>query len=314
MKRIQNSAGGRRRGPWRAVAGMAICLSIGFAIMFGIVANNRSDVVRSPATSDPLLTRIAASKKMAAQPERRLAPAQRSLRDASEQVEQRNRMDGSKGPMMAVLIAPDHETIKLTSPNPGDIANGTATVSRKMEGAVLSLHALPSPPAGKFCNAWWMLKNAPPAKAGEFVSGIDQSIYLDPPPQGSIPISFAITIESSGATKPSGRVMLEGKFPERGRQIATREKKSAGPGLAAEGQERPRFAATPSLQSWYLVVPPLDRASNRLDRTASQSRWSIIGSFDTHGECSNALRGPGGKAIYRVAVCMAANDPRLKSY
>ena len=203
MKRIQSSAEGRRRRLRRALAGMAICFSVGLAITIGIIANNHSRVLRRPATSDPPPTRIAAINQTAERPKRQAPPGERSLRDARAQVEQQKLMEESKDRVMAVLIAPDHKTIQLTSPVPGEIANGTVTVSEKVEGAVLALRALPSPPAGQFCDAWWMLKNAPPAKAAEFVSGVDQSLYIDPPPPGSVPISFSVTIEPSrGATAP----------------------------------------------------------------------------------------------------------------
>ena len=314
MKRIQSSAEGRRRRLRRALAGMAICFSMGLAITIGIIANNHSRVLRRPATSDPPPTRIAAINQTAERPKRQAPPGERSLRDARAQVEQQKLMEESKDRVMAVLIAPDHKTIQLTSPVPGEIANGTVTVSEKVEGAVLALRALPSPPAGQFCDAWWMLKNAPPAKAAEFVSGVDQSLYIDPPPPGSVPISFSVTIEPSrGATAPSGPVMLQGNFPESARQIATQEKNSAGARFSGRGQKKLDYDAALSSDSWYLMVPPLEPDNNQLNRAAPPSRWSIISSFGTEGECSSALIGPGGQPIYRAAVCMAANDPRLRS-
>jgi hypothetical protein len=293
---------------------MALCFSVGFAIAIGIIAKNHSQGSRNPASSDPNPTRIAATNETAEQSKRRAAPEEKSLRDAREQVQQRKLMEESKDRMMAVLVAPDQKTIQLASPNPGEIANGTVTISEKMRGAVMRLRALPAPPTGQVCDAWWMLKNAPPAKAAEFVSGIDQSLYLDPPPKGSILISFSITMEPSrGATAPSGQVMLQGKFPEPARQIASREKNSVRPKFAGQGQKKLGYNAAPSPESWYLMVPPLDPVSNELDRTAPPSRWSIISSFSNHGECSSALIEPGGQPIYLAAVCMAANDPRLKS-
>ena len=84
-----------------------------------------------------------------------------------------------------------------------------------MGGAVLSARGLASPPEGQVYDAWWMLKDAPPAKAAEF-RGVDGSAseYLDPPPQGSMPVSLAITMEpSEGGIAPSGPVKLQGKAP-----------------------------------------------------------------------------------------------------
>jgi hypothetical protein len=72
--------------------------------------------------------------------------------------------------------------------------------------------------------------------------------------------------------------------------------------------------ATPRMPvSWYLMVPPLDPVRNELDRTAPPNQWSVIASFNSQGECGNALVGSRGQPIYRTALCLAANDPRLKS-
>jgi hypothetical protein len=69
---------------------------------------------------------------------------------------------------------------------------------------------------GQVYDAWWMFKDAPPAKAAEFRSGIDGNTteYLDLPPQGSAPVSLSITIEpSEGGIVPGGPVKLQGKVP-----------------------------------------------------------------------------------------------------
>jgi hypothetical protein len=64
--------------------------------------------------------------------------------------------------------------------------------------------------------------------------------------------------------------------------------------------------------NWYLMVPPLDPVRNELDRTAPPSQWSVIASYSNQRECSTALASPGGQPTYRAALCLAADDPRLR--
>ena len=199
---------GRRSGLWRALAGMAAALAIAAAIvavdlsqeLVSRVSNYRSKI----ATLNKKVDRL---RRQAVTDEKRLA-------DARAEIKQRKLMQ-SKDRMKAILIAPDRRTIKL-APNPGAPASATVTISAKMGGAVLSAHGLAPPPEGQVLDAWWMLKDAPPAKAAEFRSAVDGSAseYLDSPPQGSAPTSLSITMEpSEGGIAPSGPVKLAGKIP-----------------------------------------------------------------------------------------------------
>jgi hypothetical protein len=147
-------------------------------------------------------------KQKAVEDEKRLA-------DARAEIKQRKLME-SRDRMKAILLARDRRLMKLTAPNPREPVAATVTISEKMNGAVLSATGLAPPPGGQVYDAWWMLKDAPPAKAAEFRSGIDANAteYLDPPPQGLAPLSLAITLEpSEGGIAPSGPVKLQGKMP-----------------------------------------------------------------------------------------------------
>jgi hypothetical protein len=86
-----------------------------------------------------------------------------------------------------------------------------------MRGAVLTARGLPTPIEGQFYDAWWMLKNAPPVKAAEFISESDgtASAFLDPPARGSAPIALEITLEPmAGVLAPTGAVKLRGHIVE----------------------------------------------------------------------------------------------------
>jgi hypothetical protein len=84
-----------------------------------------------------------------------------------------------------------------------------------------------------------------------------------------------------------------------------------------------RHTAALALVGWYLFVPPQTRfwwiGAQRYDDTAPLSRWTIDQSFDKAAGCEAARRATqdlAGDAAIRMdhAVCIASDDPRLRSY
>jgi hypothetical protein len=247
-------------------------------------------------------------KRQAGEDEKRRA-------DAREEVKRRKLLE-SRDRMMAILIAPDRRTIKLSAPNPGEPATATLSISEKLGGAVLSARGLPSPPASQVYAAWWMLKNAPPTRAAEFVSSIDGSVseYLDSLPQGSGPISFSITTEpSGGGVALRGPVKLQGKVTGSDPQTTTGQGNHGGPRFAGKWRMKLGHLVALGLLGWYLMVRPLNLVGHEIDRTAPPNRWSVIGSFSTQGKCTKAMIDSQGQPIYRAAICIPSDDPRLKS-
>ncbi len=196
-----------RSGLWRAVAGMAVALAIAAGIVAVDISHelvHRVSNYRSKIAS--LNKRVDRLKQKAVEDEKRLA-------DARAEIKERKLLQ-SRDRMKAILLAPDRKLMKLLPPSRGETAAATVTISAKMGGGVLSAHSLPAPPEGQVYDAWWMLKDAPPSKAAEFRSGADGSAseYLDPPPQGSVPLELTVTLEpSEGGIAPSGSVKLQGK-------------------------------------------------------------------------------------------------------
>jgi len=198
----------RRSGLWRALAGMAAALAVAAVIITIDLSKELVERMAHYRSRIATLNRRVDSLKQKAQvDEERLA-------DAREEIKERKLM-ASKDRIKAILLAPDRRSIKLAAPSPGDLAGATVTISAKMGGAVLNAHALPPPQSGQVYDAWWMLKDGPPAKAAEFRSAADGSAseYLDPPPQGPAPAALAITIEpSEGGIAPTGAVLLQGRM------------------------------------------------------------------------------------------------------
>jgi len=196
-----------RSGLWRAVAGMAIALAIAAAI---ITIDLSHELVERMAHYH---SRIASLNRRVDTLRREAKADEKRLADAREEIKERKLME-SRDRINAITLAPDRKTLKLASPIAADSAGATVIISAKMNGGVLTAHGLPAPPDGQVYDAWWMLKDAPPAKAAEFRSAGDGSAseYLDPPPQASTPTSLAITLEpSEGGMAPSGPMKLVGK-------------------------------------------------------------------------------------------------------
>jgi hypothetical protein len=203
---------GRRSGLWRALAGMAAALAVAAVIITIDLSHELIERMSHYHSRIATLNRRVNSLQQKAQvDEQRLA-------DAREEIKERKLM-ASKDRIKAILLAPDRRTIKLVAPTPGDLAGATVTISAKMGGAVLNAHGLPAPPNGQVYDAWWILKEGPPAKAAEFRSAPDAtaSEYLDPPPQGPAPAALSITMEpSEGGIAPTGAVMLQAKMTNGG--------------------------------------------------------------------------------------------------
>lgn len=202
-----SSAGGAttprmsRAGLWRAVAGMAVALALACGIVAFEISHEliyRTSTYRTRITS--LNRRVKHLKQEAATSKERLATARREI--------------AARDRLNVILSAPDLKAIKLAPANSADIAAGIVKMSRKAGGAVLTASGLPAPIGSQVYDAWWMFKQAPPAKAAEFRSAIDGTamVYLDLPPQGSNANQFAVTLEpSEGGIAPTGAVKLKGR-------------------------------------------------------------------------------------------------------
>jgi len=211
----------RRSALWRAVAGMAVALALAAVI---VVIDLSHELVERIGH---YRSRIASLNRSVDTLKREKVRDEKRLADARNEIRERELM-ASRDRIKAIMLAPDRRNIKLVAATPEVLASGTVTISAKMGGGVLNARGLPSPPEGQVYDAWWMLKDAPPAKAAEFRSALDgtTNAYLDPPPQGFTPLSLSITLEpSQGGIAPSGPVKLSGKTPQ-----AMREERSGGAG------------------------------------------------------------------------------------
>jgi hypothetical protein len=209
----------RRFGLWRAVAGMAVALALAASIVTVDLSHELAERIGHYRSRIASLNRsVDTLRREKSADEKRLAAARAEIKER-ELLESRDRIK-------AISLAPDRKSIKLVAPSAADGVSAMVTISAKMGGGVLNARGLAAPAEGQVYDAWWMLKDAPPAKAAEFRSAADGSAseYLDPPPQGATPTSLDITLEpSEGGIAPSGPVKLSGQAP-----AAIREERSAG--------------------------------------------------------------------------------------
>ncbi|HVN29508.1 MAG TPA: anti-sigma factor [Candidatus Binataceae bacterium] len=199
----------RRSALWRAVAGMAAALALAAAI----VAVDLSHELVERITH--YRSRIASLNRSVDALKRQRVADEKQLADAREEIRARE-FTASRDRIKAIMLAPDRKTIRLLAASSDVPASGAATVSAKMDGGVLNVRGLPALRERQTYAAWWMLKDAPPAKAAEFRSTADGSAseYLDAPPRGAVPLSIAVTLEPTpGGATPGGSIKLRGKVP-----------------------------------------------------------------------------------------------------
>jgi hypothetical protein len=112
-----------------------------------------------------------------------------------------------------VLSAPDAMVLRL-APKAGGNARGLVAISRKTGQAIIEVAGL-SPMQGHGV-MWWVLAQAPPAKAAELTTGADgrEALAVKLPPRGVRVVGAIITLDSGKSSdKPDGPIILQGALP-----------------------------------------------------------------------------------------------------
>ncbi len=193
----------RRAALWRAIAGMAGALILA-ALIVGYDISN--EIVYS---SSSYRARIAELKKKVRRLSDQAEDTEVRLAAARKELAARKKVD-------AILLASDTVTIALSPAAKGNSASGTVALSRKAGAGIFKGAGLNPPAGGQVYDLWWIIRKAPPAKAGEFRSQSDGSAlaYLDLPPAGEQAVECEVTLEpSQGGIEPTGEVKLKGRIP-----------------------------------------------------------------------------------------------------
>jgi hypothetical protein len=186
---------GRRVSFWRAVAGMAIAIALGCAAVALETAfdlSSRSAVFHRRL--ELLNSRISRLRSQATDSERQLAAlsAERNI----------NR----------VLSATDVVVLRLT-PGVESNARGLLAISRQAGGAIIEVAGMRAA-ADQTYAIWWLLVQAPPARAAEFNPDAEgrRSLIVPLPPPGSTVAGVIVTLVS-GKPPPKGRIVLKVMLP-----------------------------------------------------------------------------------------------------
>ena len=112
-----------------------------------------------------------------------------------------------------VLTQPDLQLTKLAplkSAPPG--ASAIVVVSAANHAAMIQARGLPTPPAGKIYELWWITKESGPVAAGLFTAqeGVSLVAQASPPPASEHVLATAVTLEpAGGVSKPTGAMYLK---------------------------------------------------------------------------------------------------------
>ncbi len=192
----------RRVSFWRSVAGMAVAIALGCAVV-------------ALETSSELLSRSTRFHRRLELLGSRISRLRTEVADAKRELSSMRAEQLARANVNRVLAAPDVMLLRFT-PGAGINARGLIAISSQANDAVLEVAGLQAA-AGHTCVMWWLLAQGPPAKAAEFNPAADErlSLAIRMPPRGTMIAGAIITLEAGGPPdKPDGRVMLRGMLPK----------------------------------------------------------------------------------------------------
>jgi hypothetical protein len=188
---------------WRAVAGMAVAIALGCAVVAIETASELSSSSSNYHRRLSLLgSRVSRMRTQIANAERQLS-AMRADRTA-------------RANMNRILSAPDAMLLRLT-PHPGPATpRGLVAISKKAGRAMLEVAGLLAAADRRYV-MWWLAMQGEPAKAAQFEPGADErvSVMAEMPPPGTRIVGVMITLEADKSPdKPAGAIMLKGELPK----------------------------------------------------------------------------------------------------
>jgi hypothetical protein len=192
----------RRVSFWRAVAGMALAIALGCAV---VVIETASELSSSSSRYHRRLSLLGS----------RVSRMQTEIANAEQQLSAMRAEQAARTSMNRILSAPDAMLLRLGSNPHAATPHGLVAVSKKAGNAMLEVVGLPSAADGAYV-MWWLPSQGRPVKAVQFQPGADQrvSVIAEMPPRGARIAGVIITREAGKSTdKPVGVVMLEGELP-----------------------------------------------------------------------------------------------------
>jgi anti-sigma-K factor RskA len=115
--------------------------------------------------------------------------------------------------LQKVLTQPDLRLTRLAPMPPAPGASAVIAVSTAHNSAVLQANGLPTTPAGKTYELWWITRERGPVAAGLFRAAPGSPVIaaVAMPPAGEHVLLCAVTLEpADGVSKPTGAMYLKG--------------------------------------------------------------------------------------------------------
>jgi hypothetical protein len=201
----------RRVAFWRAVAGMALAIAIGCAI---VAAEFSSTLIARTLHYHhrlrQLTSNLTAMRGKIASDDREIA----GMRTAAE-------VDDG---LRRIIAEPDSRLIKLEAPGRAAAPNGVIAFSPGLRRAAIEIGGLPKLPGGGAYTLWWTFGKRGPLMAGRISGAADKAALMIGLPAGGESIEGAIiTIDSTtdsqaSIARPSSALVLKGAvLPSRAR-------------------------------------------------------------------------------------------------
>jgi len=181
---------------WQIATGVSTAAALAAAIYAGVIM--RSNALQHDQLAS-LADRVSASRA-------ELAAARNETAALRQVLVERAHLERT-------LMAPDLQITRLQPLDLAPSASAMVAVSRSAHSAILQANAMPTTPAGKTYELWWITKETGPVAAGLFEAGAGREVIAraEPPPAGHV-ILAAVTLEpAGGVSKPTGAMYLKGE-------------------------------------------------------------------------------------------------------
>ncbi len=193
----------RRVSFWRAVAGMAVAIALGCAM---IVLETASELSWRSTNFHHRLNLLGS----------RVSRMRAQIVNAERQLSTLRAERAARANINRILSAPDVMLLRLAPGAASGTPRGIVAISREAGDAILEVAGLPAAADHAYV-MWWLPVQGAPAKAAEFHPGADErvSVVAQMPPRGARIAGAMITLEpGKSPAKPNGAVMLKGTLPK----------------------------------------------------------------------------------------------------
>jgi hypothetical protein len=209
----------RRVAFWRAVAGMALAIAIGCAIV-------------AAEFSSTLLTRTLHYHRRLRQLTSNLTAMRGKIASADREIAGMRTAAEVDDSLRRIIAEPDSRLIKLEAPGRATTPNGVVGFSPGLRRAAIEIGGLPKLPGDGAYTLWWMCGKRGPLRAGQMSPGAaDKAALMIGLPAGGESIEGAIvttdltTDSQASIARPSSVLVLKGAvLPSPGRSGSPKHK------------------------------------------------------------------------------------------